>query len=231
MPIAKEYDDDKPRQEPIPAGNELAVCYSVIDLGHQYNEAYDKSPRKILIQWEVPEYRIEIEKDDKKLDLPRAISETYTNSLHEKANLRKALEAWRGKEFTAEELAGFEVGNVAGHACMLQIIHEASKKDPTKIFAKVSTVSSVPRRMEKPKAENPVVVWDLPPEGEPIVIPETFPQWVKDTIMRSQEWKKMKELEAAREGHKSQPTAFDADAVSGADLAPVDDPDADDLPF
>ena len=33
----------------------------------------------------------------------------YKNSLHEKAGLRKDLEAWRGRRFTDAELAGFDL--------------------------------------------------------------------------------------------------------------------------
>ena len=54
---------------------------------------------------------------------PRAISETYTNSLGEKANLRKMLENWRGRAFTQEEMDGFDLRNVLGKACMISVVH------------------------------------------------------------------------------------------------------------
>ena len=223
MPIAKETGDERQHQEPIPAGNELAVCYSVIDLGTQWNPHFEKHARKVLIQWEVPEYRIKIERDGKELDLPRAISKQYTLSLHEKSNLRKDLEAWRGKGFTAEELAGFDVANIAGHACMLQIIHEAGRKDPSKVYAKIASVSSVPRQMQRPKPENPVQVFDIPDVGD-INIPEPIPDWIKDIIKQSEEWKERKQADEAiaDAGQSGTPapsgSAFSDDAVGGDDL-------------
>ena len=68
-----------------------------------------------IFMWELPGEEIEIEGEMK----PRAISETYTNSLGEKANLRKMLENWRGRAFTQEEMDGFDLRNVLG----LSLIH------------------------------------------------------------------------------------------------------------
>jgi hypothetical protein len=83
------------------------TLYGIIDLGTHTEDSPQfgrKTQHKMMIQWECPEYRIEIEKDGKKLDLPRAISRRYTMSLGKKANLRKDLEAWRGKPFTDDEV-------------------------------------------------------------------------------------------------------------------------------
>ena len=57
----------------------------------------------------------------------------------EKANLRKDLESWRGKAFTDDEAKAFDVTNLMGKACMINIIHEAAKNDPTKIYANISS--------------------------------------------------------------------------------------------
>jgi hypothetical protein len=112
---------------PIPEGVYVATCYAVIDLGTHTSPVYGNERRKVLLQWEIPEVRGDFERDGKKVNLPRAISQCYTLSLSEKANLRSDLEAWRGRKFTAEELNGFDLKTILGAACQLQIVHEASR--------------------------------------------------------------------------------------------------------
>ena len=51
------------------------------------------------------------------------IAKEYTVSLNEKANLRKDLESWRGKEIQPTELEGFDMTNLLGVQCTLQIMH------------------------------------------------------------------------------------------------------------
>ena len=83
---------------PVPAGSHLAVCYRIIDLGTQkvvfQNE--NKFLRKVMVSWELPDEKM----DDGR---PFVISKRYTWSMHEKATLRKHLEAWRGKGFSEED--------------------------------------------------------------------------------------------------------------------------------
>jgi len=112
-----------------------AVCYGLFDLGLQYSEKWDKTAHRVLLSWELPEQRMEIERDGKTLNLPRAISREYTLSLHKKAQLRKDLEAWRGRIFTAEELAGFDLQKILGSNCMIQVLH--TKKDD-KTYANIT---------------------------------------------------------------------------------------------
>jgi hypothetical protein len=50
------------------------------------------------------------------------VSKFYTLSLSDKANLRKDLESWRGKQFTDAELEGFELKNLVGANCYLNLV-------------------------------------------------------------------------------------------------------------
>ena len=72
-----------------------------------------KKQHKIRIVWQVEEVRA----DNK----PHQASKRYTLSLHEKAALRKDLESWRGRPFTAQELEGFDVEQVIGIAAILSM--------------------------------------------------------------------------------------------------------------
>src|SRR6478609_2468498 len=99
---------------PIPEGVYLGVCYSVVDIGVQYSKEFENASHKVIVSWELPELRIEMERDGKKVNLPRAISKRLGVSLDEKAILRKDVESWRGKAFTKEELRGFDLKKLVG---------------------------------------------------------------------------------------------------------------------
>ncbi len=52
---------------------------------------------------------------------PFYVSGRYTVSLHAKSGLRKALVAWRGKDFTKEEEQAFDLESLLGKSCKLLI--------------------------------------------------------------------------------------------------------------
>jgi hypothetical protein len=52
---------------------------------------------------------------------PFGAFKTYTASLFEAATLRKDLESWRGKSFTEEELAGFDISNLIGCTAKIEV--------------------------------------------------------------------------------------------------------------
>jgi len=167
---------------PIPEGQHYAITTAIYDLGTQLNEKFGNYAQKVLIQWELPDERIDIEKDGETLNLPRATSKQYTLSLHEKATLRKDLESWRGKSFTEKELDGFDVLVLAGIPCMLQIIH---RKVDTKTYANIVTITPVPRGMPKREPENPIRTFSLEDNDS---FPEGMPQWIQDIVQKSEEF-------------------------------------------
>ena len=143
---------------PVPAGAHVAVCDQVIDLGIQDGGQYD--PRqKIYLRWQIPGERVEWEKDGKKLEGPAVIGRKLTLSLSAKSNLRPLLESWRGRPFTDEERKGFDIKNVLGAACMIQVTHSKSQ-DGTRTFANVIAVMSLPKGIAKPAVEGSVAYYD-----------------------------------------------------------------------
>jgi hypothetical protein len=176
-------DDSGKDIEPIPEGVYQAICYAIYDLGTQTSELYGDA-HQCLISWEIPEVRIEYDKDGQHYDLPRAISKYYTVSLHEKSNLRKALVSWRGRAFTPEELKGFDVQKLLGANCMLQIIH-TNKND--KVRAEVASILPLYKGLQRKEAENPLVMFSFSEyDGG---IPKNVPSWVMKKIEQSKEWK------------------------------------------
>lgn len=160
-------------------GVKLAACIGLYDLGTQYQEKWDKEIRKVLIIWEIPEERIEINEEDK----PRAISKRYTLSLHQKAQLRKDLEAWRGRAFTDEELQGFDLKNILGKSCQIQIIHN---QVDGKTYANIAAIMALPKGILPLNPENEVKYFSW---EDNIDIPEGTPLWIADLIKQSKEYK------------------------------------------
>lgn len=174
---------------PVSQGLHHAVCYSIFDLGTQFNEYFGKKQHKLLLCWELPDERIQIEKDGEQQDLPRAVSKEYTASLNEKSNLRKDLETWRGKAFSKDELEGFDIKVLLGVNCNIQVIHK-TKGDKT--YSNVSAVMPMMKGVEKREAENPLRFFSFEDGGD---IPEGTPEWIEKKILAAEEASKHKAYE------------------------------------
>lgn len=135
--------------EMIPEGVHFAVCKAVIDLGKQYSETFNKSQNKVMIIWEIPELT-GTDKDGN--EFARSISKEYTASLSERGNLVKDLNAWRGKAFTSDELKGFDLRNIVGLGCQIQIIHVIKNDKPRQ---NISGIIALPKGMSVEAKETP----------------------------------------------------------------------------
>lgn len=179
--------------EPIEEGMFHAVCYSIIDLGTQYNKTFNKSARRVLITWEIPNQRLDIKSDDgQTVSMPRAISKEYTLSLHEKASLRKDLESWRGKRFTETELKGFNVFNVIGANCTIQVLHH-KKIDSTgqeKTYANIVAIMPIMDKNNSLDPENPKRMFSF---EESSSIPQGLPNWIASKLLDSEEMQDVSE--------------------------------------
>src|SRR5688572_13681182 len=124
--------------DPCPEGLHQACCVDVVDLGLQKGQYGEKF--KIEIWWQVD---LVNERTGRRYTLRK----WYTNSLHEKANLRKDLECWRGRKFTEQELAGFDLEKLLGVNCQLQVIHNLS--DEGTVYDNVQAI--VPHNAKLPR--------------------------------------------------------------------------------
>lgn len=194
--------------EPIPAGVYVATCYGVIDLGTHYSPTFGNEAHKALIQWEIPEVRGEFERDGKRVNLPRAISKRYTLSLSEKSNLRRDLESWRGRKFTAQELAGFDLRAILGAGCQLQIVHETNKEGRT--HATVAAIMALPKGVPRPKPENAPVFFSFEEGDDRPALPPGLPEWVTKIIAESREWRERSQPAPAPAGAAPAPKVAQA---------------------
>lgn len=166
--------------EPVPQGIQIAICIMVIDGGTHFNERYGTNYRQIKLVWEIPGQTIMINGEP----MPMTIQQNYTNSLSKKANLRKALENWRGVAFTEEELQGFDVKRVIGKACQINVIHNINGE---KIYANIGAILPIAKGMDVPKHTHDLIYFDLDEKTEQAWA--ALPQWIQNWISKSNEMK------------------------------------------
>ncbi len=126
-------------------------------------------------------------KEGKEIVAPRVISKDYTLSTDKKANLRKDLEAWRGRAFSPEEVTAFKVETIVGANCLLNVIHKPSA-DGSKIYANVGGIMPLPKGTARLTAELPTMIWDMPLPGLPFEFPQAMPEWIQNQIKQSEEY-------------------------------------------
>jgi hypothetical protein len=160
----------------VPAGSHIAVCNLVADVGLQPTGYGPK--HKAYVRFEIPGERIKWEKDGKEYEGPMSIGMFLTVSLSKKATMRGLLESWRGKAFTADELKGFDLFKLVGVPAMLSVIHQPDMQDPSKVYANIKSISGLPKGVEKPKPENPLLKYGPDDRGEK----DKLPDWLKEKI-------------------------------------------------
>lgn len=150
MPIIAKGGDSK-TYTPAPEGVHQAVCVDVIDLGMVQSTFADektgqpKVQHKVNVVWQIGDKR-----DDGKR---HQLYKRYTLSLHEKAALRHDLESWRGKAFSFDELAGFDVEKLIGANALVNVQHRQSA-DKTRTYANVVAIMPLAKGMPKMAAHD-----------------------------------------------------------------------------
>jgi len=175
--------------ENIPQGIYHAVCCHVIDLGTHLDLNWNKERRKISIGFEIPEVMRTFEKDGKQVSEPTVVSNMYTPGLAQKNQMRKDLVSWRGRDFTKEEEAQFDLRKLIGANCQIQIVHMPSKKDASKIYANIGSIVQAPKGVAKIEAKKPIL-FEIPLGEEKFKVPSTIPEWMRKKIFESIEFKR-----------------------------------------
>lgn len=207
--------NSQPR-ELIPAGNYLGRCYQMIEIGTVKETilGVEKTLKKVRIGWELPtELKIFSEERGEQ---PRVISKEFTLSMHEKSGLRTVLKSWRGKDFTEDEAKSFDITKLLGVACMINIIHKPSKSDPSKIYEEISGVTGVPKGITVPDQINQPLC--LSYDEFDVELFEKLPDFIKDKMKTSNEYKQMKNPEVMQ--------LHEENTFNSTQLDPIDD-----LPF
>lgn len=181
--------------ETTPAGVYLARCYRMIDLGTQTEVSVKfgtKTARKIILYWEL------LQNDDGEevfmADNEKvfSVSQEYVWSMHQKANLRKALQQWRGQSFTEEEASGFEISKLLGVYCKIQVVHNESDG---RTYANVGSIMSTNKEA---KGHNELIAFSI--EDPDMGLFESFSDYLKQRIIRASEWQQVASEEKIEEG-------------------------------
>lgn len=170
----------------VPAGNHVARVYSIIHLG-VIEEEYmgeTKEMDKVRISFELPnETEVFKEGEEPK---PFSISQEYTLSMGEKANLRKLVEGILGGPVEEQE-EGFGVSSLMGKTCLLNVIHRTSKAGNE--YAQIASAAPLPKGMEAPTAVNETSYLDFE-EGWDQEKFDSLPDFIKDKIKSSKNYKR-----------------------------------------
>jgi hypothetical protein len=128
--------------KPHPEGQYIAQCVDTIDLGDKVESfpgSPDKLAHKIALVFRTGEIN---EQTGESIDIARE----FTLSMNEKANLRKFLEQWRGKPYTAEQAdAGVPLHKLVGNFALVTIAHRQSGAGRT--YANLTACVGLPKQM------------------------------------------------------------------------------------
>lgn len=128
---------------PHPTGQFVAQCVDVIDLGQKVEE-YAGQPTKLSHKCALVFRTGEVNPETGDLI---DISQEYTVSMSEKANLRKVLESWRGRGYAEDELdAGVPLDKLEGQYALVGVDNKTSAQG--RKYARIVSVVSVPKQMK-----------------------------------------------------------------------------------
>jgi hypothetical protein len=162
----------------VPAGNHIAVCSMVVDLGKQRVDYQGESSvkRQAYVAWELPNETVEwTDRDGNERKGPMRIGRTFTVSLHRNATMRGVLESWRGRNFTEEEARGFDITKLAGAPCMVNVTHTERNG---KTYANVAAVTPMPKGMDRPSLSDAALIYD----DEHLETFEHLPEWLQKKV-------------------------------------------------
>lgn len=193
-------------QQP-PTGPQAAVLTRIIDIGTHT----DTSPQfgvqrrhQMIMMWELAELMTD--------GRPFTIQKFYTLSMNEKANLRKDLEAWRGKAFEPHEEVALD--RPLGASCMLSITETDRGK------SKVAAIMALPKGMPKLEPVGPLLVFRTDEPDWSVY--EQLSEFHQRKIAESEEWTRMKGGPAAAAAAEPAPNL-----PTGVPESDLDDP----IPF
>lgn len=158
--VAKATDGEAHQFEIAPSGMQPAVLSKIFDVGLQHTDyqGQPKDQHKVVFVWELAARISEGEYAGQRF----VLSKVYTLSLHEKANLRKDIESWKGKAIPDEKAReGIDLEKFLKTQCTLNVVHYEKKTGYD--GARIQNI--------------------LPPgKDDPMLVPELADEWCPDWI-------------------------------------------------
>jgi hypothetical protein len=144
---------------PHAEGQFAMICVDVVDLGinvETYAGQEAREVAKVALVFASGERQGEGDKSELTL-----VTTEMTNSANEKANLRKFLEAWRGRAYTAEQAeAGLPLHKLHGKFALVSIEHVTTRKG--RKFAKINAIQGLPEQIKPPDAKSILAEYERP---------------------------------------------------------------------
>lgn len=169
----------------LESGMYPAHCIQVVELGTHDNTHPQAKPgavkKEILLVFETNEL---MEPNEEGKQLPLVVSLRLTNSLGQRATLRKHLESWRGKSFTDDELASFSTDKILDKPCLLNV---TLTRKGDKEYNNIKTINPVPKGMTVSERVNELIDFGIHDIEQPI-FQKLWP-WVQTIIKNSYEAK------------------------------------------
>jgi hypothetical protein len=170
---------------PAPAGTHIARCILLVDMGTQENTMYGKKERKCRIGFELPDEKMVF--DEKRGEEPYLVSQNFSLSLGSKANLRKFLKAWRGRDFTAEELKQFDLKTIIDKPALLSVGHQTKQIDgQDRTYAQIVSIGPLMKGQSCPARVLPLTVYEIE-QGRDAAF-AALPEWMRKQIEKCDEW-------------------------------------------
>jgi hypothetical protein len=174
---------------PMDSGVYVARCFAMLQLGtlEETINGEKKSLHKVRLSFEFPLEKKAFKAGEE--EKPFVLSKEYTLSFNEKATLRIHLSQWRGKAFTDEEAARFDITKLLGVPCTINVIHKVGKSNG-KTYAEIGSISPVMKGTVCPEQINPTQL--LSYDNFDWELFESLPSFLKDKIITTPEFKLLK---------------------------------------
>lgn len=178
--------------ELTPAGTFIGRCYRFIDLG-SHDQTYQGESkglkRLVMIGFELP---TELMTEGEYAGKPFSIHKRYTWSTHEKANMRKDLESWRGAKFNDSDFGpgGFDVRNLLGVPATLTIVHSDNGE---RTYANIASIGKAMKGVAIPDAVNQPVFLSLERDLFDQKVFDGLSDKLKEFIGGTPEWRRLQE--------------------------------------
>lgn len=201
----------------LEAGVYSAIGSMLVDLGIQVSEKFGTKQRKFRLFWNIVGEEVEINGEKH----PRMMSKEYSFSLAEKSNLRKDLQAWRGRAFTEEELQGFLLVNILNKGCQLQILNEEKNG---KTYNNIAGIVALPKGTKLEELSE-TIVFDI--ENKTTWNNwSKVPNWIQEQIKKAENYENSGIKQYVEEYEKENQQEEQKEDNQENELAPKDD-----LPF
>lgn len=191
------YAEEATTYELAPEGTHLARAVGLVNLGTQKQEFQGKpgkDRKKIMITWELPE-ELRVFSDDNG-EQPFLVSNIYSLVVSDKSTYKLHMESWtKGRIDTR-----FNPASMIGKPCLINITHKPSVNDPTKMKAKVTSVSPLMKNQVCPDRISPIKILSFGNWDEDLFNEQS--EWVKKQIEASPEYRNLKKDSPYNEGNR-----------------------------